>query len=249
MGTNQVYDLVLLHGFLGESSDWDQFHLPLAPHRLHCLDLPFHGQNSTDKNHSDFFNRLSDLLKTLNSAVLVGYSMGGRLALEFALTQEHQLKGLALIAPDPGIEDEIEREKRFELDQKRAAAIQSDRSLFIEHWYRAPLFGQIIHDPNFEKTLLKRKNSLAPWHQAVTTFSPGNSPNLWPLLPTLSLPTLYFSGEHDQKYQLIGQRLRPFGVKALTLPNAHHMAHIQAPEAFARGLSDFLGTLSSSATK
>lgn len=92
--------LVLLHGLLGDSGDWQPVIDRLPAIRCIALDLPGHGQHSA-LNVSDFEQSHQWLVAELASRnieryLLAGYSLGGRLALYHASREPAGLRGLLL---------------------------------------------------------------------------------------------------------------------------------------------------------
>ena len=79
--------------------------------------------------------------EALPRAGVVGYSMGGRLALHLALRHPDRVGKLVLFSASPGLKTEDERTARREVDLQRAAEIEEDLGGFLRRWYRMPLFS------------------------------------------------------------------------------------------------------------
>src|SRR5258705_2254288 len=90
-------DLVLLHGWGMNAGVWDEIAHELAPYfRVHCVDLPGHGASS------DEYCTLDALAAALPGRVTVcGWSLGGQVALDWALRAPRQAERLVLIASTP----------------------------------------------------------------------------------------------------------------------------------------------------
>ena len=185
--------LVFLHGFLGRGRDW----LPVAQafaDRFYCIlpDLPGHGENTgfpLEKPLSyDVF--VDDLAATLPSPPaplpggedgrkinLVGYSMGGRTALYFALKYPELVQTLILESTSPGIEAEPARLERCKLDDRWAGVIRANGiSAFVEEWYNIPLFRSLHRQPELLERVkaARRENSSAWMAKVITELSPAD---------------------------------------------------------------------------
>ena len=166
--------ILFLHGFMGSAADWWGVRAALnGSHRCLAVDLPGHGA-SLDLPHPQVYTAggaalgLLDLLDELNleRPVVVGYSMGGRLALYLALRHPERCAGLFLESASPGIENPAERRARREADEERARRLESgDFETFLADWYRQPLFASLArHERLVEKIVEARRATIpASW--------------------------------------------------------------------------------------
>src|SRR5690242_6488130 len=112
--------LYCVHGFLGQASDWEDILPPYL--RKFAFDLFSPGASSQPAFD---FNALGGWIndtavKSPGPRVLVGYSLGGRIALH-ALTRKPEIWSAAvIISAHPGLSDPTERQKRIENDEKWA---------------------------------------------------------------------------------------------------------------------------------
>jgi pyruvate dehydrogenase E2 component (dihydrolipoamide acetyltransferase) len=96
--------VVLIHGFASDSASWYPLDRQLAKHRpVYRLDLPNHGA-SPKRKVGDFANLVREVREAfdaldLDTAHLVGHSLGGALSLALADTRPRRIASLALIAP------------------------------------------------------------------------------------------------------------------------------------------------------
>lgn len=207
---------IFLHGFLGAKEDWDEIVKQLdVPYR--CLTLPGHG--GTPLN-------LDLLEKEIQEKVtLVGYSLGGRLAIQFAHTFPERVEKLILLSINPGLETGLL--ERIEQDEKWATLLEEKGiDHFLEKWYEQPLFASL----KIDQKLLERRKNHDPHMLAkvLRTLSPAKLPNLWPELENFSFPLLFLFGEDDIKYKLTGKRLeKKFLVK--WIPKSGHAVHLENP--------------------
>ncbi len=207
---------VFIHGFLGSPADWDPITQGLeAPFK--CLTLPGHCDAPLD---------LASFEKEIpEGSLLVGYSMGGRLAMQFAHKFPKKVGGLVILSANPGLETGVD--ERLIQDEKWATLLERDFDTFLDEWYAQPMFGykrsRKGHDP---KRLAK----------VLRTLSPAKLPNLWPHLKNFFCPKLFLFGENDIKYRLIGNRLRKY-FEVVFVPDAGHAIHIEQPEVILNELS------------
>ena len=121
LGDPEKIPLIFLHGFLGSHQDWLQV-ARVFSQEYYCIlpDLPGHGDNQltiTPQLNFKYLNKgllkLIDDLE-LKKPVLIGYSLGGRTALNFASNHTDKLRALVLESTSPGISSPTEREQRAE---------------------------------------------------------------------------------------------------------------------------------------
>ena len=106
-----------IHGFLGVPSDWDDVRAP-SRHAV-ALELPL--ARSWHAGVNRIVSRIPE------QSVLVGYSMGARLALACALRDQSRLKGLVLVSANPGIACPVQRAERRKHDQRISRELESER--------------------------------------------------------------------------------------------------------------------------
>ena len=242
--------VLLLHGFLGSSADW----LPVAQRlraawRCQLVDLPGHGRAHFPKHPERY--TLAGAAQAVLAGVtepvhLVGYSMGGRLALRLALQHPEKFLSLTLISSSPGLVTAAARAARRRADDALAAELET-RGLneFLSSWYAQNPFGTLRRKPALWRRLLarRRKNDAAALARALRGCSVGRQRSLWPQLPKLRLPVLLVAGRGDEKYvRLMRQMQRRIpGAKLCVLPGASHAVVAEQPARVARELVKFLG--------
>ncbi len=156
--------VLFLHGFMGSAEDWRGVTAALDD-RFRCLavDLPGHGaslglppEDYTIEGTTRALIRLLDLLGIERPAV-VGYSMGGRLALYLALHHPERCAGLFLESASPGIEDAAERRARREADEEWARRLQEDFGTFLADWYRQPPFASLARHEGLVEAMIEAR--------------------------------------------------------------------------------------------
>src|SRR4051812_22640158 len=116
--------IVLLHGFSGTRRTWDGVISLLGRERYLALDLRGHGA-ARDRRPIGFAEVVADVLEaTPERFALVGYSMGGRVALHVALAAPERISRLVLVGATAGIDDPGERAQRRARDEALAARVE-----------------------------------------------------------------------------------------------------------------------------
>ena len=178
----------LLHGFTGSSKDWKEIipHLK-SNYSYVAIDLIGHGKSDSPqhvdhyKSHS-FVAQLNEVFKHLtnNKFILIGYSMGGRAALSFAVQHPDCLLGLLLESASSGISDKKLREERVRSDAKIIKLIE-EKSLkeFAEFWLNHDILASLKNLPHnkYKEILkLKSKNSKIGLMNSLKGFGTGVMP-------------------------------------------------------------------------
>ena len=243
-----------LHGFMGRSGDWAPIVSALnAEMYALTVDLPGHGASLGVADHyysmEGATQALADVLDDagIDRCSLVGYSMGGRIALYFALFHPDRVRRLILESASPGLPDEAERAERRALDADRTARIRADLEGFLGEWYRQPLFASLeAHDLVEEMVARRRTNDPDEIARALEGLSPGRQPSLWEHLPDVDVPTLLLTGARDEKYRGITAEAqsRLSNARRVVVPDAGHNVHAERPQAFVSHLVRFLHTCS-----
>lgn len=206
--------LVFLHGFLGSSSDWNDVCSFLSKGPCFGVDLPGHGASLFTENFCNempFFSRMH----------LIGYSMGGRLALQYASRFPEQIASLTIASAHCGLKSAEEKKKRLAADAEWAQKLlELDLDEFLARWYDQPIFGKFTPD-----LTMRRRQNPAHLAQCLVHYSLGKQ-------PVYSFKDAHFIvGEKDEKYRLLFPR-------ATVLSNCAHMLHLENPKDFAQIINE-----------
>lgn len=245
--------LLLLHGFMGCAADWEVICQHFS-RRYFCIcpDLPGHGRSLAcdDEQPWDMSNTAAwvvDLLDELRieRASLLGYSMGGRLALGLAIWHPSRCNKIILESASPGLASAGEREQRKRDDEMLACKIEGCQSLgdFLEEWYQKPIFAGITQTPSFEELLQRRLcNTPGALARSLREMGTGVQPNLWPHLKAMKLPLLLVIGEKDVKFDAISARMAAENMRfrRRIIPGCGHNCHHEQPAEFLEGVTRFL---------
>lgn len=246
--------VLLLHGFTGSSRTWDALAAVYASRfRTIAVDLPGHGGSSAPRDPDRYaLGRLAgDLAATLDAlqverVAVIGYSLGGRAALRFALDQPHRVEALVLESASAGLCDESEREARVRADRALAERLERHGiAAFVDEWERLPLWAsQSALDLDVRAALRAQRlrNDPVGLANSLRGAGAGLEPCLEPRLSELRVPTLLIVGALDAKYRGIATRMaeRIPGAALAVVPDAGHAAHFERPAAFAAAVASFL---------
>ena len=254
--------IVALHGFTGSGEDFGPL-APLLEREFLAPDLPGHGGAQASMSAASYsmeraVGGLAELLDRRAAApavfmrpVLLGYSMGGRIALSFAAAFPERLAALVLVGASPGLADEEARAARRAADSALADRIEAEGVLaFAERWAKHPIIAsQARITQPYLREMRRRRLGNRPWGLAnsLRGVGTGAMPSVWGALPDLRVPTLLLTGEEDLKFRGIAREMRALMPEARheVIPGAGHCAHLERPEATAAAIQTFLDAISS----
>jgi 2-succinyl-6-hydroxy-2,4-cyclohexadiene-1-carboxylate synthase len=241
--------VTLLHGFTQRGSSWDEV-TSLLPPRWSFLtpDLPGHGESGDGgATMEESGAALVDLWDQLGVARthLVGYSLGGRLALHTASLHPDRIASLVTIGAHAGFTGEA-RERRLEED--RALADEIERrgvEWFAEDWATRPLFaGLARRGPAYLEGVQarRRENRAGGLAASLRGMGGGATDPFWDRLNRITAPTLLVAGAEDERYVAMAARLAGEipGAETAIVPDASHVVHMEQPGAFAALLARHL---------
>ncbi len=209
--------ILFLHGFMGNSKVFAEA-MSLLSAQFYCLavDLPGHGQTQIFGSDSYYSMEttavaLVELLHELklDPCCLVGYSMGGRLALYLACFFPQLFPKVVLESSSPGLKTEREREQRRESDGQLAQQlINGNFANFLATWYSKPLFNSLQQHPQFEQLLKSRlNNNPSQLAQSLLYMGTGSQPSLWQKLSQMENHLLLLVGARDDKFTAINSEM------------------------------------------
>lgn len=250
-------ELVLLHGFTGDSESMRVPAITLARHwRTLRFDLVGHGRSDAPNELAAYtmascvtqLDRVCDELEIANAHWL-GYSMGGRAALALACARPERVRSLVLVGASAGIACARERADRVSSDEALAQRILgAGLENFVDYWMGLDLFasqkrlGAGALAAARAQRLRNRPHGLS-W--SLRGMGSGAQPPLLEALPTMERPVLLAVGDEDPKFLAIAERLAATlpDARIARIPEAGHAAHLEQPEAFARTVACFLNEI------
>jgi 2-succinyl-6-hydroxy-2,4-cyclohexadiene-1-carboxylate synthase len=229
--------VIFVPGFMQRGDAWapvaellpESYSSVLLDHERHTLD-----------------GRLEEIVAATGEGpvALVGYSLGGRIALRAAVQHPERYSALVTVGAGAGIDDPGARTARSEADERMAAWMEvAPIEEIVAIWERQPLFadqsdelvdrqreGRLSHDPRDLAVLMR-------------TAGQGAMEPFWFALGRLDLPLLALSGVRDERYTAAARRVtrEAPNATARVVEEAGHAAHLQQPAEVARLIGDFLG--------
>lgn len=227
--------LVFLHGFTHTGASWGPVRAALGErYRAWAPDIRGHGQAS-DLTPVDLAHVIADVSnRAPDPFTLVGYSMGGRIALHVALALGPRVNRLVLIGASPGIADPAERRARRVADEQLASRIERmDIERFAEEWARTPVLAGLPLHVAREVHADRLRSRPAGLARALRGLGTGQLPSLWPRLGELAVPVTLVAGERDQKFSLLARRMAAeiSLARVEIFPSVGHAVHLEAPGA------------------
>ena len=251
----QSSPLVLLHGFAQSTHTWDEIASAFAQDRL-VLAFDFVGHGESDHPEEPEAYQLSYLVDVLEAfiaeffgqqrVILLGYSMGGRVAASFAVAYPKRLDALILEAAGLGPRSDEERAALSERDTKLVRRLEeSTVEEFMDFWEKLPLFtSQKNLDSDVQQKV--RSARLANDSHALARTVAGSGqhamPNIREAVADFPFPVLYVAGSKDKKYVGIARSIES-GNTEVAIVKAGHNVHLENPLEFTRCVHRFLDTI------
>ncbi|MGX9463290.1 2-succinyl-6-hydroxy-2,4-cyclohexadiene-1-carboxylate synthase [Shewanella sp. A14] len=206
-GQPHLPPLLMLHGFLGSKDDWSVL-MPRLSQHFHCIciDLPGHGNNLATLDSPGLHqaaklivNKVHDMGYQLFH--LLGYSLGGRIALHIADNFADSLLSLTLESAHPGLQDSQQQTARAKSDNLWANKLQNlPITDFLGLWYQQAVFNDLDENEKQQLIAIRRINSpqrLANCYQATSLSMQQDCRNV---LTRLGCPCHFIYGVNDKKF-------------------------------------------------
>lgn len=244
------HPLCLIHGFGMDTQSWDyQFDALVKDYQVFRYDLRGFGKSSppTDETYAP----LEDLQSLINylgfeTAYILGHSLGGFIAIDFALT--HAETTSSLILADPAVggfqwSKEV-AEAFFVLPHKAAneSGVSSARDALLHF----PGFLPAMENPRAAPLFRRMITDYSGWHwfheNPVRSLDPPALPRLGEInIPTLIVLGAENSSDHHKVAEVINHGIKDS--QLVLIPEAGHVLQLEAPESFMQTVSDFLRTI------
>lgn len=238
--------VILLHGGMLDCTMWDeQFEVLARSHRVVRYDASAHGQSALPPeaylDHIDLLGLMDHL--QIDQAVLVGLSMGGRIAIDMALEEPSRVQAVAAVSSGLG-------GYRFESDfhmnnrKKMIAAWKSgDFDAVVESFQREWTDGPTRAPEDVDPKVRERVRAMA--RATVDSVMEGRSlqPPAIERLADLDVPMLVIVGELDMPgiHEIADLLVQADpNAELVEIPGVAHMVNLEAPEEFDRVLVEFL---------
>lgn len=231
-----------LHGFLGRPNDWE---------------ILFKGTKHSDylKSHDLFtaepqpFNTWAAQLNTTileededRPRVLLGYSLGSRLAMYLLSQNPTMWDGAILVSPNPGLQSDQEREERLMIDAKWADKFEmADWQELMLEWNAREVFKNDTISLKREESEYSRKILSS----VLKVWSLSKQRDFREFLNNLQIPVLWITGSEDSAYEKYTSQIalqHPHS-KKISFPSAGHRVPWQQPKRFMCEIETFLDQL------
>ncbi|MCC5926160.1 MAG: alpha/beta fold hydrolase [Bacteroidetes bacterium] len=247
-----VTPLIYLHGFGGSGALFNVFAEKLGRPVL-AIDQLGHGQSDAPGDASRY--RLKHQLRDIGSIItalstdgkpadLLGYSMGGRLAMRLAVEYPNLFRSLIIESSHTGITSPAERENRMQRDHTLAGKIKADMHSFFTSWNRLPLFNSPDDAPaDLAARFIQEQASNNPEGLAnsLIGFGSGTLSPVSDELLGLQIPLAVITGELDSVYTTMWES-HP-NIEHIVVQGAGHRVHLDRPDAYIQHINNFLNHL------
>jgi 2-succinyl-6-hydroxy-2,4-cyclohexadiene-1-carboxylate synthase len=233
--------IVFLHGFTNTGASWTRVIEALGErYRAVTPDIRGHGTAADARPVS-----LEAVIEDVGAVApeefeLVGYSMGGRIALHVALALRERVKRLVLISASPGLASPRERDTRRRVDEQLADGIEKmEIEQFADRWARTPVLADQPPHVAAAARADRLRNTPAALAAALRGLGTGALPPLWDRLAELTMPVLLIVGGRDERFQAIAVRMagEMAHAEVAIVAGAGHAVHLENPEEVARLLA------------
>ena len=247
MNKEESETMVFLHGFTGSSTTWEPI-IKRLPITVRCIAVDLLGHGKTEAPQQTERYQMSEQVLDLHALfvslqvsdfTLVGYSMGGRIALAYALHYPEHVKRLVLESASPGLQSETEQLTRIQADDSLANKIaQEGIPAFIDFWQDIPLFQSQKKLPSIKRQAIRHERlqqSSLGLVNSLKGIGTGRQPSFWSQLSELNMPVTIITGELDQKFYLIAQQMKNCIVNSehIEVLDVGHAIHVENPVQFA----------------
>jgi 2-succinyl-6-hydroxy-2,4-cyclohexadiene-1-carboxylate synthase len=244
--------VVALHGFTGSPRSFDRVAAALSPQPPAFFAPALLGHGATGASEVVSFEgeveRLARLIAERGASWhLVGYSLGGRVAIGLLARHPALFSGATLIGAQPGLDDEAARQERREADARWSRLLEEKGIVaFVDEWANLPLFDtQRALPPDVlqaqrEERLGHRPDGL---ERSLEVLGLGAMPSYRDALPGITVPTTCIAGQCDEKFTVIARdmcRLMPRSTLEVVADAGHNVV-LEQPQAVARAVSRSVG--------
>jgi pimeloyl-ACP methyl ester carboxylesterase len=242
-------DVLLVHAGVTDQRSWHHVIDRLPDQR--CLTYDARGFGQTTYEPEDGWSSVDDAVAVLDayeveSAVVIGCSMGGRTSIDLALTHPERMRALVLIgpavsgAPEPTYEPEV-----LALDDEWEAAEERDDQEAVNRLEaRVWLDGPTAPEGRVQGAA--RELFLDMNGQALAATEAGERHEdaaAWDRLGEIGVPTLVLIGEHDLRYikENCAQLADSIpGARLVELPGVAHVPHLEGDEKTLSEITSFV---------
>jgi len=251
--------IVMLHGFTGSVQNWNPIAERLSRHyQITAIDILGFGDSDKPQDIESYHmeniaSDLSMLLRSLSAAPmhLVGYSMGGRLALYMIWRYPQLFTSATLESTSSGLKTQIERIERAERDNALADRIEHEGiEAFVDFWETLPIWEsqqQLSEEIKQQQHQQRLSNDPVGVANSLRGMGTGVQPSLWNDLEDIQIPVQLIAGEQDPKFmRIMGEMYQMLPCSRLnTIADVGHNTHLENPTIYTQHLLEFLDDIAS----
>jgi 2-succinyl-6-hydroxy-2,4-cyclohexadiene-1-carboxylate synthase len=239
---------VLLHGFTGSPNAFRAVASELVAAKIQVEAPALLGHGAEDDAGIDGFeaevDRIAGRIRALGVAAhLVGYSLGGRIAIGLLVRHPRLFTGATLVSAQPGLSTARDRIEREVADARWCELLeQQGLAAFVDAWEKLPLFATQASLPR-EALDSQRRERLshdpAGLVRSLRMCGLGKMPSYWTALSGVQVPTTLLVGEHDPKFSAINLRMQELLPKSVVsrVPGAGHNVLLERPGAICEAVA------------
>jgi 2-succinyl-6-hydroxy-2,4-cyclohexadiene-1-carboxylate synthase len=231
--------LLCLHGALGSESDWD-FLKSAAPINDYAQIVPVNLYAFPGKLDVWAKKFCASLSAAEGPYVLLGYSLGARLAMHALIEKPEIFAGSIFVSAHSGLKNDIERKTRKIWDENWSTKLLRESSeVFLEAWNAQGVFENSLPKEGLEK---RPKLEIV---RAFTDWSLANQENLLPKLKSVQSPMLWVYGQNDPKFRELARNALTNlpQAKGLEIAGGGHRLLCDKPSELAHAILSFLENL------
>lgn len=247
--------LVLLHGFTGSRTSWFDFVAVAAKEfTTIAIDHIGHGRTASPESVERYRmdRAVDDLVEVVHTlgherAIWLGYSFGGRTALQVVCRHPEAVSALVLEGASAGLATEEERAARIEADERLAQMIERDGlEAFVDYWGSISLWDSQQQTLSEAQRTALRQQRLAQrgigLANSLRGMGTGAQSYLGDRLAEIRVPVLLTAGRLDTKYIQLAEEMSKVipDARVRIIEGAGHAAHLEQPQAFNETVMDFL---------
>lgn len=234
-----------LHGFLGTPKDWELIHFP--GHQIISWDLAATGLAHPSEGLWQWARSFNRIIESHDKArrersILMGYSLGGRLALHAAIDAPHLWKGAIILSAHPGLKSEEVKRERIASDLAWAGRFASEPwDHLMQSWNGRDVFTS----GSFNFTRLEKDHDRHMLTGILRDWSLGKQDDLSEKLASLDLPILWMCGQNDTKFSVLTKSIHLAHRDSLIIevPNAGHRFPWESPDFLVKQVDNFLKSI------
>ncbi len=254
--------LLLLHGFTGSAQTMAGIAATQKTRETICADLIGHGKNPVPASFRRYKftaqrRQISKIIESMDASRvhLLGYSLGGRIALDFSLKNQEKVASLILISSTAGLKSRNQRKARKSQDLSLAKSILENKkdglaqkdslAEFVRDWMSQPLFAsQSRLGQKYMEDAYNQRMQCSPLGLANTLKGAGlgSMKPLWGKLHKLKIPCLIVTGSEDVKFSDLGEKLQTEIRTSVLIKigETGHTPHLEKPALTGGLISQFL---------